>query len=616
MAAFDLNSLYFLKNASPKTASFEELNAPTERGFNLGRAYNENYNRNSLQNLIAQREKEGVPYDRLSNEAAKWDLGAAQAMRNERRSSLEYNYKQSVAEFEQWRRNMARRICGLILQKADELGIAPEELDRVLNVAASYVVTYDEALAQWLLGQADTRRAMQGRLDNRKPINDHEKEISRLTIINTKPDENPADFAEMTGQQHAAQAILRYKNATGNNIWLRQVQYLLNEAKQRFPQYIYGGGNLDKMRAWLDGLTPQDVADKVRNIEGDSDVKLGVANENSIETPSANGKENGNSGNVSSTTENSPSSAPELITVDPGTKKKKINDSAVSSMQSFIDANEYNIAALKDARKKLQRGMSWAEGQPGGSENTALKNMLDNVDKLIQHNNEMGAESPSAFKKAFDKMLGSQRTATSLNAMMTAFHNAVSAADKSTSPLTLLNSILLAQLPFYKATDYDAKVAQRIKGAGTWNDLKSIIGQMDVPVISKLAAYDTIDQAVDAALMDLTNTFNGMYYNWMDGTQSEEERKQIINGARSRWNLSNRDLEILKYGKLPIGEIRQRLRGKAVKDYGKTYVDKDGNTVDSATGKIIKQAGSDFTDGEINMDEFQKVFNRMNGVSN
>lgn len=164
MAAFDLNSLYFLKNASPKTASFEELNAPTERGFNLGRAYNENYNRNSLQNLIAQREKEGVPYDRLSNEAAKWDLGAAQAMRNERRSSLEYNYKQSVAEFEQWRRNMARRICGLILQKADELGIAPEELDRVLNIAASYVVTYDEALAQWLLGQAGTRRAAQNRL--------------------------------------------------------------------------------------------------------------------------------------------------------------------------------------------------------------------------------------------------------------------------------------------------------------------------------------------------------------------------------------------------------------------------------------------------------------------
>lgn len=163
MAAFDLNSLYFLKNAAPKSASFEELNAPTERGFNLGRAYNENYNRNSLQNLIAQREKEGIPYSRLSNEAAKWDLNAANAMRNEERSSIKFNYNQSVDEFDRWRKRMARRICGLILQKADELGIAPEELDRVLNVAASYVVTYDEALAQWLLGQAGTRRAAQNR---------------------------------------------------------------------------------------------------------------------------------------------------------------------------------------------------------------------------------------------------------------------------------------------------------------------------------------------------------------------------------------------------------------------------------------------------------------------
>lgn len=164
MAAFDLNSLYFIKGAAPKTTTFEEAFSPVQKGFDLGRAYNENYDRNSLKNLIAQREKEGVPFDRLSNEAAKYDLGAANAMRNERRTSMDYNYKQSVAEFEMWRKNMARRICGLILQKADQLGIPQEELDRVLNVAASYVVTYDEDLARWLVSQAQTRRTMQNRL--------------------------------------------------------------------------------------------------------------------------------------------------------------------------------------------------------------------------------------------------------------------------------------------------------------------------------------------------------------------------------------------------------------------------------------------------------------------
>ena len=81
MAAFDLNSLYFLKNAAPKTTSFEEAAAPIKTGFDLGTAYNENYNRNSFQNLIAQRESEGVPFDRLSNEAAKWGRSKHHASR-------------------------------------------------------------------------------------------------------------------------------------------------------------------------------------------------------------------------------------------------------------------------------------------------------------------------------------------------------------------------------------------------------------------------------------------------------------------------------------------------------------------------------------------------------
>ncbi len=158
MAAFDLNSLYFLKNAAPKTTSFEEAVAPIKTGFDLGTAYNENYNRNSLQNLIAQRESEGVPFDRLSNEAAKYDLNAANAMRGERRASLDYNYKQGIAEFENWRKNMARRICGLILQKSDELGMAPDQQYGVLDTAAHYVVTYDPELAEFLMQQANTRR--------------------------------------------------------------------------------------------------------------------------------------------------------------------------------------------------------------------------------------------------------------------------------------------------------------------------------------------------------------------------------------------------------------------------------------------------------------------------
>ena len=58
----------------------------------------------------------------------------------------------------QWRKNMARRICGLILQKADELGMAPDQQYGVLDTAAHYVVTYDPELAEFLMQQANTRR--------------------------------------------------------------------------------------------------------------------------------------------------------------------------------------------------------------------------------------------------------------------------------------------------------------------------------------------------------------------------------------------------------------------------------------------------------------------------
>lgn len=165
MSAFDLNSFYILKGGAPETSSYDDISKEYGKGFNLGTKFNENYRANSLRNLIAQREQEGISYDRLSNEAAKYDLNTANDMRKERRTSLDYNYKQSVAEFEHWRKQMARRICGRILQIGDTLDLPPEEYYRILQTAAAYVTTYDEALAQWLLGQAQTRRNAYNKLN-------------------------------------------------------------------------------------------------------------------------------------------------------------------------------------------------------------------------------------------------------------------------------------------------------------------------------------------------------------------------------------------------------------------------------------------------------------------
>lgn len=559
MAAFDLNSLYFLKNAAPKTTSFEEAFAPVEKGFNLGRAYNENYDRNSLKNLIAQREKEGIPFDRLSNEAAKWDLNAANAMRNERRTSMEYNYKQSVAEFEQWRKNMARRICGLILQKADELGIAPEELDRVLNVAASYVVTYDEALAQWLLGQAMARRNALTRVNNQKPINDHEKEISNLTKITINKDETPANFAEMTGQQHAAQAVLRYKNATGNNIWLRQVQYLLNSAKQRFPKYLNAGSDLNEMRAWLDGLSPEDVVAMVGNVEGgDTSEMSGLTVSAEQAVPPMNGNANGkSSGGASGVGSSASEEAPEIIGMDIGSRKKKINENSVERLEAFIDRNSENKAALMSARKKLTKGMTWAEGNSGGSESAALKSLLDKVDANLEKIAELekGGFTPETAKvlKMKDKS-GAERTAE-----VARWHRIPTLiSGYYTNPGALLPAMVRAILPEERTTDQDVKrvIASDLGGDKSKIDaLFNAIAASNDELLGTLLKQEGFEQAIRSVAPVVMDKMKKEYKALVKANNGDE--KAVDSALMEAYNF---DEEVLKYLKGDL--VLQKNKGR------------------------------------------------------
>lgn len=600
MAAFDLNSLYFLKNAAPKAASFEELNAPTERGFNLGRAYNENYNRNSLQNLIAQREKEGVPYDRLSNEAAKWDLGAAQAMRNERRSSLEYNYKQSVAEFEQWRRNMARRICGLILQKADELGIAHEELDRVLNVAASYVVTYDEALAQWLLGQAMARRNAITRANNQKPLNDHEKEISNLTKITINKDETPANFAEMTGQQHAAQAVLRYKNATGNNIWLRQVQYLLNAAKQRFPKYLNAGLDLNEMRAWLDGLSPEDVAAMVGNVEGgDASEMSGLTVSSEQTVPPMNGSANGkSSGGASGVGSSASEEAPEIIGMDIGSRKKKINENAVERLEAFIDRNSENKAALTSARKKLTKGMTWAEGNSGGSENAALKSLLDKVDANLEKIAELekGGFTPETAKvlKLNDKS-GAERTAEvarwqRIPTIVNGFYTAAGA---------LLPPLVRALLPEERTTDQDvARVLVTNLGEDGFDQLRNAIASSDNKTLGSLLKQKAFEQAVRNVAPIVMDKIKGEY----EALVSVNGKEKVDSALKEAYNFNDKVIKYLD-GTYELQTDKKRYE-QIQKKQTEEKQQKEAAAFEREMGRKETPIGGSSTGNEIDWDNF------------
>lgn len=577
MAAFDLNSLYFLKNAAPKAASFEELNAPTERGFNLGRAYNENYNRNSLQNLIAQREKEGVPYDRLSNEAAKWDLGAAQAMRNERRSSLEYNYKQSVAEFEQWRRNMARRICGLILQKADELGIAPEELDRVLNIAASYVVTYDEALAQWLLGQAGSRRASLNRLNKPAAKNNGRAVDLWTTAQNARaaasqydPTDNAVMYWGLMNYATAAEAVadreLEASRRLGDRIFaekndvLRLLSYFKNRNKKIDPESMREYALSDKFHL---------IAEK-DGIEDNVDVS-------DIVTPEGIG---GNASGKKMTKDL------ELISEEEDTIKSMLDPKTIRtypriSKELFQKQFErsYGIEEADDAIKYLQELKSQltedsarANKGAGKTEGTD-KNYFELIDKEIAKREQvkaeykkqidelksLGVKNPEDAFKKFKELFG-QRASIGTVLQFRNFNSFVNSYI-SKAPMTAISNGLLVGTPNYKPTVEEFKTAKSIHGSLT-DDMRNYIRRMGVPIASVIADAESEYPALWALASDVQKQIRAIW-NSVSGDLPEDEYKQIKKLYTDLFHIDKNAWDIIEGSKdFPMNEEYERQLNK------------------------------------------------------
>ena len=467
MAAFDLNSLYFLKNAAPKTVDFHDAVAPMERGFNLGRAYNDSYNKNSLQNLIAQREQEGIPFDRLSNEAAKYDLGAANGMRQERRSSLEYNYRQGVAEFEQWRKNMARRICGLILQKADELAIPQEQYDQVLNTAASYVMTYDPDLARYLMQQSLTRRNNVDR-NNRpqKEEKDHELQINAtidkmMNLTDKDLQSNPRGWAEDMIRGHAGMALHRFKAATGTPIWARQMAALANIAQQRFPGWEKAGREETNAIAWLDGLDANAINELIGNVatpEQEPETETATTPATAAAPAPAASAAPKSATSVGNGAFNIP-----LYRTDASGKKSPYN---LDKLQQAID-NAENEDYLKSIRTALQKAAPyWTKNDNDANQyNSFMKQIEDKIKSV-------SAPVSEKIKAKFDAgMTGEQRTA--LSTQRNSFTTALTNYNNGTY-MAAIGPILRASNPQERSTDQDVMRALQGQDANTYSKVANL----------------------------------------------------------------------------------------------------------------------------------------------
>ena len=577
MAAFDLNSLYFLKNAAPKAASFEELNAPTERGFNLGRAYNENYNRNSLQNLIAQREKEGIPYDRLSNEAAKWDLGAAQAMRNERRSSLEYNYKQSVAEFEQWRRNMARRICGLILQKADELNIPQERYDEVLRVAYSYVVTYDPELAQFLLSQATSRRAAQNRLaakNNGKPVDLLvDARTSRAMASQYDPVDNAAMYWGLMNYAAAAEAVanreLEASRRLGERVFaekndvLRLLSNFKNRNKEIDPASLRDYALSDRFHliAENEGIDENvDVSDIITPESAGSDGRIGKSQnqpKKQNKAASGNGIIGEGDGSIKSMLD------PKTLGTYPRISKALFQKQFERSFD--IGNAEEAIRYLQELKSQLTEDSARANKGAGKTEGTD-KNYFELIDKEIAEREQIKAEvGEGSAARLFWKNLPARSRMASAKQFRQA--GTFASGVVSSVPLSVVDNGLMVQSPDYVISEAMQKQSKLLNTDDGWTNLKTMYASSGNGFLEQLAkqntAYDVVSALGDAVLATIRPMYNAM----MKG-KNEEEKAALKEFLASSYGWPNKLFKALEDPNGSLGtaeEIRKRAKYKSGK---------------------------------------------------
>lgn len=586
MAAFDLNSLYFLKNAAPRTSSFEEVARPIGEGFELGRAYGENYRQNSLRNLIEQREKEGIPYDRLSNEAAKYDIGTANAMRNERRSSLDYNYRQGVAEFEQWRKNMARRICGLILQKGEELNIPDDDFEKMLEVAAGYVATYDEALAQWLIGQAQTRRYNRARLN---------KPVARPNVKD--------DHVKMSDQKQKFLEFSKGVEGTKDQRDLAAAEYdrlqkLEDYIGGRYPMYTWMTGYMRGFRR-AGGTYDDAIAEIVKNYNPEerpgfeySSLRRFPELENDPKIDELNAAIGSNNANAKSKIDKNYTGNKKASTNNVNTENNgELDYSYVKRGSNALGRYTYPIENAHkkmgsdinsaDSVEKVERiiaAMEEYESVPGAKPLEALKQRAaKKIEELKVMEDEVGNSSAA---RLFWKNLPARSRMADAKRFRQA--GTFAAGIISTTPFTVIDNALMVQSPDYVVSETMQKAARLINTGDGVKNFVSALASSGNGLASKLSAQMTAFDVLESLGNSVINTMRPMYNEMMEG-KTPEEKKELKKFLKGSYGWPDKLFKAIEDPKGTLGtaeEIKRRSHALS-KERTNSYFDESENLKES-----------------------------------
>lgn len=577
----------------------------------------ERQRQNSLRRLIEQRESEGFGYDQLSNESAKYDIDAANAMRREFRDSYKFNQNQSDVELQRYKREMADYWFGEVLRRAQLAGLGPSELKEVCFEAAGLIAPYDSELAYRLLMQSEkmysgeAKRAADAAKQN-KPIKDDTEAINsnqkKYSVPAQDFDKNPVQYREnwvlsdvdsalkrwKTGGEYDAEKYAHYKGYS-RPIWLPMEDALMAEVRKHFPNYNKSSGQFNAARKWLQGLNDDEL----------STILGGVI----IEKESENSNPQNSVTNPKATATNAPSALDNevegglrlpksLVYFDPDVGAKRVKDQAVAELNTYIPE-----LITKDEFRSAYKLASQLSGLESG-ENTAYKDVKAQIDKRQKEVSDelslMRADGNNVTEndlKKFKDLFGSRASMSTLRAMMN-FNSGVSSY-YTKSPMTTLVNFLLVAEPNYKPTVDEFKAARRLHGSISDN-FKSILSLMNIPIVSQWADYANDRGALYAAAMGSTNTareiWSSLIFDVPEEKRPEAEaflRKQFKIGDEA-FAILNGDYDLAFDDDEYDAELAKRMKARKSRPVYSVDLKEGGNGISQGSKKYTAKSWEDF----------------------
>ena len=535
-----------------------EQTAPMQRRFNLqeyltgaGQMANqiarqeERQRQNSLRNLIAAREQEGIGFDQLSNEAAKYDMNAANTMRDEFRNSYKFNQQQSDAELARFKREMADYWFGEVLRRARKDGKPDGELKNITYEAASMIAPYDSELAYKLLRDSENAYSTERKLEAaankpQKPQKDDTEAINanqkKYSVPAQDFDKNPVQYREnwvlsdvdsalkrwKTGGEYDSNKYAHYKGYS-RPIWLPMEDALMAEVRRRFPKYNKSASQFEAARKWLQGLSDDKISPIIGDVLMSKQEEIEAQQNDTLKTNVSvnNGKVVG--GDVPANSDGGLNLPDSLVSYDANTGAKRVNDDAVAELNTYIPE-----LFTKDDFRKAYKLASQLSGLESG-ENTAYKDVKKQIDdrqKEVKEDKALleaaGLKNVDAAFEKYKHLFGNRAAMSTLRQMMN--FNSFIEGFYSDSPMTVIVNGLLVGEPNYKPTVDEFKQAKRLHGDIS-QETQTLLANMGIPGVSKWADLQNDYNALIATGRAAVSQARSVWQSMTDGMNPEQKKE-------------------------------------------------------------------------------------------